>query len=372
MFFEFVRAVGAILTAAAALLGLYLGVTRSARLRRREQLYREALTALAESDPQRRIVYELHRAALADIVARQLTGNWRTIWPWFAWLVLAAFFGQAGYSVASYTGSDAPWNFGDAVVASTGDLMTAIILVGMLLAFIPQIYRAYRLTLIGRVTVARRFHEGESVRRPTTLMELEIEHDLAVLRQAQAAKQVDKVDSKPARPTTGLKEPSWQDLFGNLREYRRALIPGLFAAGLGFCAGVQLWISLQPGDQATAAASVAGLVPWSVLLLVLTLVPAATLWRNLRSELKAIGPPQTYPTSSARLRTQLGSRGSRHGVQPAPRRVAGPVKRQAAPAARRSRRAAPRRQGRRRLRWPARLRLRRPRRRSGGRGGGRA
>lgn len=326
MFFEFIRALASILAATAALFGLYLGITRAARIRRREQLFRESLTALTENDPRRGIVYELHRAALADLIARQLTGRWRMMWPWFAWLVIAAVYGQTGYLAAGFLASDAPWNLTDFLIATTGEGPTAVMgMILMLLGIVPQIYRAYHLTLVGRARLARRFYDGESIQRPVTLMDLETARRLDAL----------KVEMSTEVSNAERKDQSWSAVRSSLSAYRRSLVPGIFSTCLGFFAGVQVWIAIQSEDQTRALESLGGFLFLTILLFVITGVSAANLWRSVLWELSDIGHPGTHPESFARVRTDLGRRASQHGARPAPGRLAAPVKRPGGRAGRR-------------------------------------
>jgi hypothetical protein len=211
VFFEFVRALAAILAAVAALVGLFLGVTRAARLRRREQLFRESLTALSEDDPRRKIVYELHRVALADLIARQLTSSWRTSWPWLAWLIVTAVFGQVGYETADYLAGDAQWSFYDYLSAVTGDPITAILVLPVMLGLVPQIYKGYLLTLKGRAKVARSFYVGESIERPVTLSQLMMMREVEALASGS---------TKSSRGIT--EELSWQGVRAALAAWRRS------------------------------------------------------------------------------------------------------------------------------------------------------
>lgn len=353
MVFEYIRAVASILAAVVALFGLYLGVTRSARVRRREQLFRESLTAMPEHDRRRRLITELHRAAVAELVARQLTGSWRVVWPWLAWITLAATWGQTGYLAADYLGADAPWSLVEFLIATIGDAAIApITVVFVTMVVIPRIFWSYRKTLLKRAELARRMFDGESIERPEGLFDMARFPADPMGREAGSAKKV----NGPSDDLTA------DDLRGLVRMYGQALVVGVFASALGFQVGVQVWIAREPGDQPQAFTSVRGLFLLSFLLLALTTASTGLAWVRLLGDVRTVWPPRSYPESTDRTRTALGSRGSRHGVRPAARRVAGPVKRQAAPAARRSRRAVPRRPGRRRLRWPARLRWPRPRR----------
>jgi hypothetical protein len=339
VFFEFVRALASILAAVAALLGLYFGVTRAARLRRREQLFRESLTALTEHDPRRRIVSELHRVALADLISRQMTGSWRTIWPWFAWLVITALYGQIGYLGADYLASDAPWNLNEFLIATTGDgLVTGILMVGAFLGIFPQIYRSYIWALTERARVAQRFYVGHSIERPVGLIELEVAAEIRAMKsRATEEKAADK------------------DPLGSLRLYGRSLVPGLFCASVGLLAGMQIWIMRQPGDRAAIVESLGAFFLPAIAFFTLTALPTASIWHEVVRELREIAPGGRHPDTPTPVRTELSRRASRHGRQ-APRRVAGPVRQPGESASHRSRRAAQRRPGRRRVRWPARLR----------------
>lgn len=353
MFFEYVRALASILAAVVALFGLYLGLTRSARVRRREQLFRESLNALPEHDSRRRIIVDLHRAAVGELVARQLTGSWRATWPWLAWMTLAAVWGQSGYLAADYLGGGAAWSFTEFLIAALGDAaITPIAVVAVLFAVLPRVFWSYRLTLMGRAGIARRLYDGDSIARPKGLFE--VDHVPAESWERKAAtankKSVDRADELTA-----------DDPREVLRNYRQSLAPGLFATALGFFVGVQVWIAVQPGDQVQAVTSVSGLFLLSFLLLAVTGMSTGLAWIRLVSKLRTMWPPRSHPESTGRNRTALGSRASRHGVRPTPRRVAGPVKRSAEPAARRSRLATRRRSGPGWPRWPAQLQWRRPR-----------
>ncbi|WP_138758368.1 hypothetical protein [Modestobacter altitudinis] len=359
MFLETIRAFAAILAAVTALLGLYFGVTRAARLRRREQLFRESLTALNENDPRRRSVSELHRVTLADLIARQMTGSWRTAWPWLAWFIIAVLYGQLGYLGAAYLASDAPWSVFDFFLATTGDgFATPILMVGAIFAIFPQIYRSYVWTLSERARIAQRFYDGESVEPPAVLLELELAAEMKGLKSHASREEVTDKTSKE-RSSDGQGRGLWS-------YYGKSLIPGLFCISSGLFVGTQFWITRQPGDRLETVESLRGFFLLTLLFFVLTIYPTASIWFQVVKRLRQIAPGGKHPETPARVRTELGRRASRHGVQSAPRRVAGPVKRPEGPEGpegQRSRRPAPRQPGRRRLRWPARLRWRRPGRR---------
>jgi hypothetical protein len=284
--FEFIRALAAILAAVAALVGLFLGVTRAARVRRREQLFRESLTALAEDDPRRKIVYELHRAALADLIARQLTSSWRTSWPWVAWFIVIAVFGQVGYETADYLAGDAPWSFYDYLLAVTGDPITAILMLPIMLGLVPRIHKGHLLTLEGRAKVARSFYVGESIERPVTLGQLMIMNEIEALAAGSA---------KSSREIA--EEVSWRQVRAALAAWRRSVVPGLFCASVGILAGSNLWLQQQPGDRLQAVESMGGFFFLSLLSLSLFGISAATVWANVVMDLRRLAVPSRHPES---------------------------------------------------------------------------
>jgi hypothetical protein len=159
-----------VLAALVAAIAFGFGVTRSARLRRREQLFREALTVIGTGDPRREVLQELHRAALAELIARQLTPTWRTLWPWGAWIAMAGLFTQAGYNTSDFVASGDPWEYYDFSQRIFGDPMVGIGVPFLVIAS-AGIFASYVVTLAGRADAARGFFSDASVSAPKTWMQ---------------------------------------------------------------------------------------------------------------------------------------------------------------------------------------------------------
>src|SRR4051794_23529677 len=138
-----------------------------------------------------------------------MTGGWRTIWPWFAWLVITALYGQIGYLGADYLANNAPSNLNDFFIATTGDgFVTGALMLGAFLGIFPQIYRSYVWTLSERARLAQRFYSGKSVERPTVLMELELAAEIRARKLKASEKKAVNAESP-----------------GFWSSYRRSLIP---------------------------------------------------------------------------------------------------------------------------------------------------
>ncbi|MBM7508520.1 hypothetical protein JOE61_002334 [Nocardioides salarius] len=103
---ESILAVGPLLAGLAAATGLILGLTKTVRLRRRESTLREAMTALDAGSKQYAILGDLHRAAVAELVGRQLTSAWRVAWPWLVWLTVIYFHIEPAKLAAEYLATE--------------------------------------------------------------------------------------------------------------------------------------------------------------------------------------------------------------------------------------------------------------------------
>lgn len=237
-----VAAVASILAGLAAAFAFGLGVTKTTRLRRRETLFREALGVFGPGDGSRDAVTELHRAALSEIIARQLTSPWRTIWPWMVWLATVALAAQFGYSTSVYQASDAKWDYYSFTVEVFGDSLTPFFMVAVVLGVLPQVFYSFLFTVVGRAEVARNFFDGFRIERPSGLKERAMQAEL----QSRTARQPDAKSAEKARDNL------WGSRLRNARastfEFGTSTVPGLFAISLGITIGLSYWLETQTGD----------------------------------------------------------------------------------------------------------------------------
>lgn len=286
-----------VLTGLAAVFGFALGVSRTARLRRREQLLREALSVLPSDHKSRDVTAELHRAALAEIVARQLTSPWRVTWPWAAWLVMAAVYAQTGYLISQYIASTPNWTYGQLSVAVfAGDLFpTAIMGIAAVFGVFPSIYQSYAHTLVGRAEMARRFFDGRSVRLPLTYMEVSVQADLSAGQKSKAQRRSD-YDREYGSVGKALK--------ARLGHYLRSLLPGLAVLSFGLNAGIMYWLAAE-ADRAAAMKELGAWPTWTILSL--TVFGSALVWvaQDLTLEVRRYALPSVFPRTRIQLPGQL-------------------------------------------------------------------
>jgi hypothetical protein len=296
---EFLTALASVGAALAAIAGIAFGLTRTARLRRREQLFREALTALDSDDPRRKIVHELHRAALADLIARQLTATWRSVWPWGAWAVITLLFGQAGYNAAAFYNSGAGFEFYEFSTKLTGDPITLVPFLFMMLVAAPQVFVSYLLTLEGRAEMARRFFDGSRVGKPPTLGHL--------MMQAEAERERLRGRPKELRQLRG--PGAWAGTRAGVASWWRMSTPGFFAASIGLLAGQSIWTRQQSGDRMRIVQSLDAYPAISILAFALSATGVFFVWASAVRDLERLALPSQYP-QIARLHLRGNASGS--------------------------------------------------------------
>jgi hypothetical protein len=298
-----------VLAALVAAIAFAFGITRSARLRRREQLFRESLTAIGADDPRREVLQELHRAALAELISRQLTSTWRILWPWGAWFGLAGLFTQTGYNISEYLASGDAWAYYDFSQRVLGDPM-AMPTLPLLIFGSALVFASYIVTLEGRADAAKQFFSDSCVSAPKTYTQLSTEAELARLERRTRAK--GEGDGQAL---------GWKRRREGAFMWLLTLMPGLFAACLGLFTGMNIWIAREAGDRLEALDSLDALPGVLVLAFALTAMGVLRVWAMTARDLKELSLPSNYPHASANRVTP--------DAAPATNEVASPMNRDA-------------------------------------------
>lgn len=265
--------VGSLLASVTAFAAFVLTVTKTARLRRREQMLRESMAVFAKDGPHHAMLLDLHRAVVADLVGRQLTPPWRVVWPWLAWATVLLLNAQSGFLGARYLAQEgkASWTgFGLAVL---GDLTLAPVLPLMALLILSWIFFAHVYTLLGRAEMTRKFYDGISVGRPETYSDAMTAAELRELQFAFGEKRggADGESSMPSR--------SWRDqgraAFSGGRMWLMSVVPGIFVVFMGYFIGINYWLS----DTSRGAANFKRIEPLgSIVVLGTSLAATAMVW----------------------------------------------------------------------------------------------
>lgn len=231
--------IGSLLASLTAFAAFLLGVTKTARLRRREQTLREAMAVFDTTGPHRAMLTNLHKAVVAELVGRQMTPVWRVLWPWIAWLAVLLFSAQAGYTTAQYLHGDAKVTWTGVATAVLGDPFVAPIAVFMVPSVLYWIFVSQVYTLIGRAEATRQFYDGEQAGRPETFAQASAKDEFA-----------SRVTAQEPRPRLTPRE--WgKGLVKTLRALGATIAPGLFVVFMGLFMGLNVWrrrVSNFPGD----------------------------------------------------------------------------------------------------------------------------
>lgn len=267
----------AVLASLAAVGAFVLGVTKSARLRRSAAFLQEVL-ADQEEGPQAAILKSLHRATVAEVVARQMTPVWRLLWPPLAWATMASLAGQAGYLTVRYLDKQPDFAWTSYLVAAFGDTVSPFMALTLVLAMAPGIYVSYAAVLEARARSARRYFDGLAVNRPLTV------------REEQAARLADA--TAPDATPPGLGDPvPW-----GLKAHLHGLGPSLLSVVGGFLIGVN--ISLQRLSEQRHEELLNELGGWlGLVLLVFSLALTLTIQSvaALRTRLRRFRLPTAHP-----------------------------------------------------------------------------
>ena len=231
------------LAALAAVFAFGLSITRSARLRRREQFYRDARLARGRdaSDQASAVVADLHRITVSEVVARELTSPWRLLWPWAVWLVVVYSSVDIGYRAAEHLAEPGRWRWSEASIAIVGDPLAIVTVPFVLLGFLPLLCQSQVHALVQRARIARDFYDGEPVASPLSLTAHE-----ASIAAAGAVK----------GPTAA----GGSDVWATLKRHALTTPPGLTCASVGFFVGLNIWTRRHPGE-AVAALELLGPMP---------------------------------------------------------------------------------------------------------------
>jgi hypothetical protein len=295
-------AIGGIAALVGALTGLIVlisSLTRTARLRRREQLYREALGTLRGRDAvstarARAVIEELHRATLAELVARQLTPARSLIWPWLLGLVIIGSFVSVGYSAAGYVQKGRWTGYQDFTLKVFGDSASPILMLAFLVGIVPFALQRFMYTLFDRATSARVFFdEGGPVQGPHTVRDME---RTDMLDRLGAATGIDPVYEKSA----GLRADATPRNVGlAVLGFLGIITPGFFLASFGALVGQNIWVRRHSGSaeasRMAALESQQPLLGWLILATVLLGTTALYGLTHTWGELQTPQLPDRFP-----------------------------------------------------------------------------
>ena len=150
--------IGATVVAAAPLVA---GITRSPRLRRAEQQFRDA--AQATTDPrQREILLSLHQWTAARIVAGHLTPWWQIWWPVLAWLLFLALGAQSGWVSASYLIESQHPSWTGLTSETAGDPVTFYFTLLIYPVLLASFYSLFADATAFRASIATQYMSGDS------------------------------------------------------------------------------------------------------------------------------------------------------------------------------------------------------------------
>lgn len=311
---EGILVIGSLLASTAAFAAFVLGVTKTARLRRREQTLRESLSVFEAAGPHRRMLEELHKATVAELVARQLTSPWRSIFPWVAWAGLTATWAQTGFYAARYVGSEVGFSWSGFVTEVAIDPAAALFGVVAMPYIAYEIFASQVYTLSGRAETMRSFFDGESVGRPETFSDAQVRAEVAAMKTARAEKSK-AGESIAAEPGVEKPKLTAKEAARNAASFLLGLVPGVFVTSLGLFIGMMVWVSSDEGEQAKTGA----LYPLSYVvmpLLFLSSMAMSFLVMEVRAEIRSHALPTSHTAGSG------GSSGS--GLWVPPRRQRGP------------------------------------------------
>lgn len=257
---------GPFLAGIAALLALVVSTTATARLRRQEELLREA--AEATEPPHRAALDDLHRWVLARILARQVCGWWRFTWPWLAWGVVALSFGITGYSLTQRLAQPEPATPDELLLLATGGDPPTIVTFVFFPLFLVLVFVIYEWSLVERAMIAREFYETGTLRRP----------------QRRSLRSLDD------------QQQSKQHWLAIVRAYMRAIVPGLAAIDLGFVVGLGFALRKYRGVVIADHPGLNILVTVTILVTALLFVTIGTMAPAIRREvLDSYGRTATHP-----------------------------------------------------------------------------
>lgn len=272
-------AAAGVLAALAGLFAAFLGLTRTARLRRREQMYRESMASLSSDDPRRPILGELQRAAMAEIIARQLTAPWRAFWPWAGLIGIVVLFIPPGEYFARYLATGKAWNYYDFGYEVLGDPFGVLPTLLVVFGAFPVAFASYLTTITGRATAARAYFRGEPISKPDTYSTMSARAEVERLVH-------DRSQSGDLSHSSNLKA---------LAFYLWTVCPGLAALSLGMNIGMNRWIGESRLGRVSAAEQLgafAWILPFSMALLLAANLALAT-W--VLNAMRAIALPSSYP-----------------------------------------------------------------------------
>lgn len=193
---------------------------------------REICSSLADDSAHHAAVSDLYRTIVARLVARQVCGRWRYLWPWLAWIATAVVAGQTGYNLARYVASKESIRSSEFLYevfgfTSLGELfftIPAILIFG-------EVFRTYESSLVARAQVAAQFYRDGIISPPGS----------HVIARAPASRSRVRV----------------------LANFLKNQVPGLFSLSAGFLIGVTIFRRLnEVDDQSEAFKAVVG---WGII-----------------------------------------------------------------------------------------------------------
>jgi hypothetical protein len=258
---------------------------------------------------------ELHKATVAELVARQLTSPWRSILPWVAWAGLTAVWGQTGFYAARYVGGEVGFSWSGLATTVAIDPATALFTLVVMPYMSYELFASQVYTLSGRAETMRSFFDGESVGRPDTFSDAQVRAEVEALMTARAEKSKTGESKDAGEP--GVKKPKLtiKQTGRHVASHLLGLVPGAFVTSLGLFIGIMAWLSSDQGEQAKTGA----LYPLTYVVMPLLLASSAAmllLVTDARAEIRRHALPTSHKADPG------GSGGS--GLWIPPRRHRGP------------------------------------------------
>ncbi|MGV9826319.1 hypothetical protein [Gordonia sp. NPDC003429] len=259
--------IGPFLAGSAALIALIVSATTTARLRRQEELLREA--AESTESPQRAALDDLHRWVLARILARQVCGWWRFTWPWLVWAGMVATSAQSSYVLAERLSRSQPTPPSEVFGVFTGDdgpFAIMAVVIGPIL-FMP-VFTSLEWSLTQRASIVRRFYRTGTVYRP-----------------------------EPFREWGNF--PRGSTRWGTVGRTLRALVPAFAALSVGLFLGSAVFRRLHPEVLPQGHPGLMNLNGWAIFAMVFAITAVMVIVSSVALEVEvAASQPSTHPPSA--------------------------------------------------------------------------
>lgn len=156
--------VAALVVSVLTALGLLAGLSETRRLRRRADLLKEAAAGLPEGAPQRPAIANHYTATVARLLARQLFGVWRYVWPWIPVMAIAYMGYDLSYRGVMYAHKYNGFSYDTFVIDVLGTPDLAIMLPFVVLIFAPIAVQLFVGACVNRAAAAVEFYESGTLR----------------------------------------------------------------------------------------------------------------------------------------------------------------------------------------------------------------